>query len=196
MYTVGDAIELAKYTVLASLNVVNSEKALLRFVNLGVSELFGRFNLAIKTESIITTPNQSLYELKDDGVVLLLTVYNSFGEELFQTDVINGLSDYKILNYRSFLLTHPREDLLFAVYKASPPSLNSMDDPIPLPDTFSDALLCYMGYLGHTAINKDNVNETSAFAKKFENSCINLENQGFKIPLGIEMYNQRLRGFK
>ena len=195
MFIVNDIVEIAKLGPLNNLAVAKNNNALIKFVYLGVSELYRRFNLAIKVETIQTTPELALYELRSKDVSLLLSLYNSFQQELKQTDTLGGAHDYKLINYRSFLLSRPRNDLLFALYKATPALVTSLEDEIDLPDAMMDALITYVSYMGHSTINKDNINESSAYLKRFDSACMELENQGYKIPLISESLNLRLKGF-
>lgn len=195
MFLVSEVMEMAKFSSLANLPVAKNETALIGFINLGVSELYRRFNLSIKVETIITNPDLALYELRNKDISLLLGVYNSRGEELRQTDVLNGSNDYKIINFRSFLLQDPKDDLLFAVYKASSSKLTAITDKIDLPDSMMDALLTYIAYIGHSTINKDNINESSAYARRFSDACDELDNQGYRISINNESISLRLRGY-
>jgi hypothetical protein len=192
---VGDIIELAKISALANLSIVKNEAAVIKLIYLGVSELYSSFNLSIKVESIETHSNLALYELRDEDVNMLLKVYNCKGQQLEKTDAINEKADYKIINYRSFLLNNPREDLLFAVYKASPKMFTSDKDRIDLPNAMIDALLSYLGYLAHSAINTDGVRETSAYLERYELARQKLENQGYKVSINNESIGLIVKGF-
>lgn len=195
MLLVNDVMEIAKVSSLSSLPIGKNDNAIIKFIYLGTSELYRRFNLSIKVEVIDTNPDKALYELRNKDVSLLLSIYNSYGQELNQTDVLGGKSDYKLINYRSFLLTRPQNDLLFAVYKASPPMLISKDDEVDLPDAMIDALLTYVAYMGHSTINKDNLNESSAYLKRFDDACNELDMQGYRISLNTESISLHLKGF-
>lgn len=193
---VQDVIDIARMTSLTNLQVGRDEEVIAKLVNLGVSELYRRFNMSIRVETVITNPNLALYELRNNDVSLILNVYNSDHRELRQTDVIDGTRDIKIINYRSFLLENPRNDLLFAVYKASAPRLISLDDEIDIPDSMIDALLAYIAYLGHSTINKDNTNESTAYYRRFDDACTSLDYQGYRISLNTETIDMTLRGYR
>jgi len=192
---VSDVAEMARLSSLSNLKIAQNDNALKNFIFLGVSELYRRFNLSFKVESVTTNPDLALYELRSKDVSLLLNVYNTRGQELRQTDVLGGDYDMRIINYRSFLLKRPRNDILFAVYKASAPRIQSMDDEIDIPDSMMDALLTYVAYMGHSSINKDNINESSAYSKRFDLACQELDNQGYRIPMNSESINLALRGY-
>ena len=102
--TIQDIITLAKVR-LQNLAVTKNYDALILFINLGVGELYRRFNLSIKSETIPTNKDLALYEVKTPDISLLLTVFDKYGRELNQSDVVNSNEwEYKIVNYRSFVL--------------------------------------------------------------------------------------------
>ena len=193
---VKDVMDMAKISSLNNLAIAKNDDALIKFIYLGVSELYRRFNLSIKSETVLINENLNLYELRNSDVSLLLSVYDKLGRELKQTDVFNSNDyDYKLLNFRSFLLKKPFNGILFAVYKASPIVFKDSDDIIDLPDAMIDALLTYVAYVGHSTINRDNINEASAYSQRFDLACRELEMQGYKTPLHTETLALHAKGF-
>ena len=193
---VKDVMDMAKISSLNNLAIAKNDDALIKFIYLGVSELYRRFNLSIKSETVLINENLNLYELRNSDVSLLLSVYDKLGRELKQTDVFNSNDyDYKLLNFRSFLLKKPFNGVLFAIYKASPIVFKDSDDIIDLPDAMIDALLTYVAYVGHSTINRDNINEASAYSQRFDLACRELEMQGYKIPLHTETLALQTKGF-
>lgn len=193
---VKDIIDIVKVSFLNNLAISKNDSALIKFIYLGVSELYRRFNLSIKSETVLINKDLSLYELKNSDVSMLLGIYDIRGFPLKETDVTDSLDyDYKIINYRSFIIRRPFEGLLYAVYKASPIELKDGNDIIDLPDAMIDALLTYIAYIGHSTINRDNINEASAYSKRFDLACRELEMQGYKIPLHTETLALHAKGF-
>ena len=193
---VKDVMDMAKISSLNNLAIAKNDDALIKFIYLGVSELYRRFNLSIKSETIPVNENLNLYELRNPDVSLLLGVYDKLGRELKQTDIFNSNDyDYKLLNFRSFLLKKPFNGVLFAIYKASPIVFKDSDDIIDLPDAMIDALLTYVAYVGHSTINRDNINEASAYSQRFDLACRELEMQGYKVPLNSETLALQSKGF-
>ena len=193
---VKDVMDMAKISSLNNLAIAKNDDALIKFIYLGVSELYRRFNLSIKSETVLINENLNLYELRNSDVSLLLSVYDKLGRELKQTDVFNSNDyDYKLLNFRSFLLKKPFNGVLFAVYKASPIVFKDSDDIIDLPDAMIGALLTYVAYVGHSTVNRDNINEASAYSQRFDLACRELEMQGYKVPLNSETLALQSKGF-
>lgn len=183
---------------LDSLNISNDDSIMLSFINLGIAELYRRFNLSIKSETITCNSDMALYELRNEDVLMLLTVYDKFGKELRQSDVLDSMSyDFKILNYRSFVLRKPFDGYLYAVYKASPTILKDEEDYIDLPTAMIGALLDYCAYLGHSTLqaNSQNTREFGLHLQLFENSCNQLDAQGYRIPLNTESVAIQIKGF-
>ena len=192
---VQDIVDLAKIK-LQNLTVSKNDSALIKFTFLGVSELFRRFNLSIKAETILVNENLAMYELRNSDVSMLLGIYDITGRELTQTDIYNSQNyDYKMVNYKSFLLRKPFNGILYTVYKASPTVFKDMNEEIDLPDSMIDALLCYICYMSHTTINKNNVNESNVYQQRFDIACKELESQGYKIPLNSETLSLHTKGY-
>lgn len=192
---VQELIDLARIR-LQSLQVSENTNALISFINLGMNELYRKFNLAIRSETITVNSDLALYELRNDDVQMLLTVYNKFGRELTQSDVLDSMDyDYKIVNYRSFLLRKPFDGYLYAVYKATPTKLVDVNDTVDLPDSMVNALLTYVAYMANNTINRDNQQEAANQYQIFRDLCTELDMQGFKIPLNTEKVAVQARGF-
>jgi hypothetical protein len=195
-----DIVDLAKIR-LQNTAISRNEDVLIKFIYLGISELYRRFNLAIRSETIMTNTNRSMYELKNSDVSLILGVYDREGRELQQSDVVNSMRwEYKLINYRSFILNKPLNQLLYVVYKASPTVISDAEDALDLPDAMIDALLCYVSYMGFSTLNspannKQGGSEPDIYYQKFIAACNELEMQGYKIPLSSESLAVAVKGF-
>ena len=192
---VQELIDLAKVR-LQNLQVSNNTDVLISFINLGMNELYRKFNLSIKSETINVSTDLALYELRNEDVEMLLAIYDKFGRELRQSDVLDSMDyDYKVVNYRSFLLRKPFEGYLYAVYKASPVKLVDVNDTVDLPESMVNALLTYIAYMANNTINRDNQQEAANQYQIFRDLCTELDMQGFKIPLNTEKVAVQARGF-
>ena len=190
-----EIVSLAKVR-LQNIVVSKDQSVLISFINLGMSELYRRFNLSVKGETVVTTHDLALYELREPDVDMLLAVYSATGRELRQSDVLDSMDyDYKLINYRSFILRKPFDGYLYTVYKASPTRLTDLDDEVDLPNGMIPALLTYVAYMANSTINRDNQNEATNQYQIFTQQCVELENQGFKIPLNTEKCAVQCRGY-
>ena len=192
---VQELLDLVKVK-LQNLPIATNTSILISFLNMGMNELYRRFNLSVKSETIVVTTDLALYELRNDDVQMILAVYDKFGKELTQSDVLDSLDyDYKIVNYRSFVLRKPFEGYLYAVYKASPVKLVDGNDEVDLPESMVNALLTYVAYMANNTINRDNMQESANHYQIFKEQCLDLEMQGYKIPLNTEKVAVQARGF-
>lgn len=179
-----------------NLSLAGNTNAVINLINIGVSELYRRFNLKIKSETIVTTNDLALYTLRNDDVDMIVSVYDKFGRELTQSDVLDSMNyDYKIVNYRSLVLRKPFVGYLYVLYKASPIMLKDVNDEIDLPPAMLDALLTYVSYLLSNSVNQDQKNEASMFYQLFDKRCQELDNQGYKVPLHIEKPAVQVKGY-
>lgn len=192
---VKDVMALAKIR-LQHIAVAKDDAMLIRLTNYGVSDLSNRFNLDIKSETVALNPNLALYELQNDNVQMLLTLYDPTGRELQQPSTLNGIDyDFKIVNYRSFMIKNPRHSFVFALYKANPIELKDEDDIIDIPQAMMDALVCYVVYAAQGTINRDNMNESGYCYQRYLEACTQLELQGYRVPLNTEVLSVQSKGF-
>lgn len=178
------------------LAIAKNDSALIHFINLGMEELYRRFNLSIKSETVPVNRDRALYELSNEDVQMLLALYQNTGIEMRQSDVLDSMNyDYKIVNYRSFILRKPFEGYVYAVYKASPVMLRDVTDKVKLPGAMLPALLSYILYMSHDVINRDNKMESSVFYRVYERQCQELVSQGFTVPLNTESVAIQAKGY-
>ena len=192
---VGQVLKLAAFKI-QNLTLSKDTEGMISLINMGVGDLYRRFNLSLKSETIHTNPTLALYELRNDDVEMLLRLFTREGYELKQSDVIDSREwDYKLVNYRSFLLHKPVDCYLYAVYKASPVELADENDTIDLPEAMLDALLTYITYQAYDTINRDNKNATAYWYKQYENKCVDLQNMGYKVPINAESMHIAIKGY-
>lgn len=178
------------------LAIAKNNDALIHFINLGMEELYRRFNLSIKSETVLTISDRALYELTNDDVQMLLSLNYKDGVEMKQSDVLDSMAyDYKIVNYRSFMLRKPFDGYVYAIYKASPVMLRDINDKVKLPGTMIPALLTYVMYMSHDIINRDNKTESNTFYQMFKRQCQELDQQGFTVPLNTESLAVQAKGY-
>ena len=196
---VKEAISLAKIR-LKNLSASKNDDVLLTCLNLGMSDLYRRFNLSINSETILLSRDMAVYELRNDDVNMLLAVYDREGKELRQSDVLDSMDyDYKILNYRTFMMRHHKHNYVFAVYKANPIKLKDDNDEIELPDAMISPLITYIAsQIEHTTNvwERGQVKMEASFHwQMYEKECQELINQGYLVPLNTETIAIQLKGF-
>ena len=211
MLTTQDVIELARVR-LTSLAVSKNEHVLIQFVNLGLVELYRRFDLLFKTEVVpllipeeqsdgsvkMVVPNNGIYTLQNTDVNMLLWLFDEEGKKVSQAEIYQSdKGGYKQLNYNSFILTEkfPREGSLTAFYRASPPRVQNVEEPLHIPDVMVEALVHFIAYMGNTTINKDNGAEVTLSKQMFEGACADLVNKGYQNSLDVEPVSLLSKGY-
>jgi len=183
-----DVIEHAKYGELKQLAIKSYDQSIYSFLNLGLIELYKRFNISLKVEVKNTHPDVKVYDLRNSDINQVLAIYNSEGNPLTYKRVTGEqLYDITQLSHVSFLFRNPVEDEIFFLYKASPKRIKEEEDLVEIPDDMLEALLNYIGYRGQVTMNKQNNLQTPMinFYKMFEKSCFELEQRGY----GLEMFD-------
>ena len=143
---VRDMMRMAKVR-LQNVAASRDDQALLSYINMGIAELYRRFDLRANSETVVTNDNLALYELRNSDVLMILSLFDKTGKELIQTDILDSNQyDYKLVNYRSFLLRKPFNGYIYVLYKASAIPLADENDIIDLPDAMLDALLAHITY--------------------------------------------------
>lgn len=177
-------INLATYGELNQLSIKNNTEIILSFMYLGLIELYKRFNIGIKTETFTSTTTTSVYNLRNTDINQILTIYDSNKKELISKLVQCDTDyDYSQINFNTILLTNPKDELLTVVYKASPPEIDETTETIELPDDMLEALLHYIGFKAHSAVNGNKNSENDNHYLKFERSCALLDSMGYAVDI-------------
>ena len=183
---------------LSNLSINTNTDIILPYLNMGVSELYKRYGLSIREEVIPTCTAKRLYELHNDDVLFLYSVYDSSGKEIPQLDTYDdrGLH-YKQVNYRSFLLTESFEGMVYCIYKAAPERLEDENDEIDVPDPMLDVLENYVTYKVLSILNGDQLHgqETFSYRQITEQLMKDLDDQGYGAMAQTERFSLHRKGF-
>lgn len=117
MVKASDLIQLVKIQ-LSNWNISRNNDALYQYLNMGLLDLYEKFNLNLRSETIRIVPEQAVYDLKGNDVNLILRVYDEQGQELDSSDVVDSADwDYKLVNYKTFIFHNKslREGLLYVL---------------------------------------------------------------------------------
>ena len=188
----GEVLSIAKIR-LKNLAISKNDSAMISAINLGMSDLYRKFNLSIKSETVLVNTGLSIYDLRNNDVNMLIALYDRTGREMRQSDVLDSIDyDYKIVNYRQFLLRHPFDGYVFAIYKATNPKVKVEEDEIELPDAMIPALISYIGYVLESTTNTysargDTKLEPSFYWKIYTSECAELVNQGYQLLFTIRI---------
>lgn len=183
---VKDIISLVKVTSLHNL-VIPNEEDLLTMVYLGLSELYLKFDLLIKTVPVKITSLTPVYDLRVNDLNRVIAVYSANGSELTTSSIIGDYNyDYKQITYKTFVFQRPIDSTVYFIYNASPERLESMEDELDMPNAFMAALMDYVAYLGHSRINQDGSVESNLYLQRFIAGCNVLVAKGYKINRATE----------
>ena len=204
MVKANDLIELVKCQLNNWTSVSTDSFAIMQYLNMGVSDLYEKFNLNLKNETIHVVPEQAVYDLKSDDANLILKIYNEQGEELNSSDVIDSADwDYKLVNYKTFIFHNKslNEGLLYVLYKAAPIEVQDKNDVLDIPNAFKEALMLYMMYLGtstsHSQTNMSaNGNQNNNFQQLYTQKCAELLQLGYMMPINSEGMSVIARGYR
>lgn len=196
-----EAIDLAKFRI-KNMAGTNDPKLLLHALNLALNDLYARFNLRIKSETVLVHRDIAIYELRNDDVNMLLTLYNEAGVEFTQTDVLQSdRYGFKILNFRTFMLRHRFDGYVYAIYKASPVKIVDPEDELDIPDCMIAPLTTYIAYLVESITSTVGKygqvkEEPSFYYKIYEKECMDLVNRGYVMPLDVGSLAIQAKGFQ
>ena len=183
---------------LASLSAVNkSDEIFVSYINLGLIELFKRFNISVKAEVVKTSPTTPFYTLRNSDINLVLSCISNEGIELKKQMSIGDTEyDIKMVSNTSFLLTVPTDTELLFIYRASSEIITTTTVDVELPSVMLEALLHYVGYRAHGSVNGEINSESNTHYMRFEKSCNVLKTEGYDT-LSTELISQPigLKGF-
>jgi hypothetical protein len=199
--TVADVIEYAKYGELAQLGVVvnlkstdpvevvDAEKQILSYINLGLVELYKRFDLSTKEVVIPLLDNVTIYTITDAYYNNVYAVYGEDGKELGlnnQDDPLSVLTP----SYNTVQVPNPITGTsIYVIYSASPTALvwatPLSSITVPLPSSMLEALLHYVGYRAHGAMNGNVDTENNTHYMRFDASCNKLKEIGMFADDGL-----------
>jgi len=192
--TVTDVIEYAKYGELAQLgvvkqlksttpaDVVEAEKQILSYINLGVLELYIRFSLRTEETTITLSENITLYTITANAFNSIYAVYDELGKQLSLNDEEDPLS-LMTPNYNTVQVPNPVNGaVLYIMYNAVPDTMVWADNLstviVPISPMMVEALLHYIGYRAHASMNGNVDGENNTHYVRFEASCKKLREIG------------------
>lgn len=158
-------------------------------IDMGVIELYKRFNLGIDSVEIQTNSDTKMYQVDDNNISFILEINDSKGRTLNRPTIEGERFDYKVIGYDKFILTNPKDDdYVTVVYKKSSPNQISYDtdnktysqEEIDLPLDMFGALVDFVTYRCHITLNNDNLNEVDVHYRRFESTCMDLLSNGYK----------------
>ena len=189
--TVQQVINMAKASELNALAVKDDDNVILEMINLGLIELYKRFPLKVDEAIITLVDGRDVYSL--DG--------NDANVQMGNTDYMSIVAAYGEVNVYDLSIGEVKElpineednilsvntvgwnsvqvpaslsgNYVSIIYTAAPKYLTIADisDSIPVPPQMVEALLHYVGYRAHSAVDGEINSENTTHYTRFEASC-------------------------
>ena len=209
--TVQQIIDMAKAGELK--NLVLDTDTILAALNLGIIELYKRFPLRVE-EAIVSLDGSKQY-YKMDGTdpdvdmptdAPYMWIVSAYGEvptdsgvsvnELPINDEDNPLSINTVNWYTIQIPMSIDNETISLIYVAAPALLTIADlsKTLPIPPQLYEALLHYVGYRAHGALDGNIQAENSTHYQRFEASCQRAKESGMYTTDSMEM-NRDMKGF-
>lgn len=193
-YTVQDIINIAKYGELQQLEVKNDPEAIMTYINLGLIEIYKRFNIDVKEQLVDLKDNVTMYKLNSD-CMQVVEVYDELGKEVPLNDETNVLS-VMTPSYNLIQVPMPETGATLAVmYYANHSKVTNVNDGVNIPPQLLEALLHYIGYRGHGSMDSLINTENNTHYMRFEASCAKVKSLGMLTKDNILNTNFEDKGF-
>lgn len=191
---VQDLINLAKAGELQQVAVKDDTATVVSFINLGLTELYKRFQLKTNEHIITLQTGVTIYDMPTD-FLNLIAAYDevpvpSLG---FDTGVTmapipineeNNPLSINTVSYNQIQVPVISNGAYISIIYAAKPNVVTVDNlsaELDIPDGLIEPLLHYVGYRGHGAINGNIQTEANTHYMRFEASCKKARELGVAI---------------
>ena len=193
-------------------NLVLDTDTILAALNLGIIELYKRFPLRVE-EAIVTLGNKEYYKMDgtDPDVDMptdapYMWIVSAYGEVPMGCDVCvnelpindeDNLLSINTVNWCTIQVPASIDnETISLIYVAAPVLLTAGDlnKTLPIPPQLYEALLHYVGYRAHGALDGNIQAENSTHYQRFEASCQRAKESGMYTTDSMEM-NRDMKGF-
>ena len=208
---VSDFISLVKDGSLHQTTI--TEASIIKFINIGLVELYSKFNLSNKETTITLTEGtnkyllpldfMNVYSVTTSGIYFRdnLGVITPIAEDTFELS-INIHGDYNSVFFNTpGVITVPLQitgQVLSIVYKASPNVITnqSLNEEVDIPSQLLEPLMLYVTYLGFMQNGGGTPTDTNLYLSRYKATIQELIGTGDYLNqyvLDTKFYN---RGFK
>jgi len=203
--TVQNVIDMAVSSELKNIAVKDDTTSILNYINLGMIELYKRFPL--KVEEWLVTLGDGVIEYTAPGDLMwIVAAYGEVDEYDTGNTVITQLpinDEDNILSVNTISWNKVQipgsisGSYVSIIYVASPVYITEADlvNEIELPAQLIEALLHYVGYRAHAAMDGNIQAENSTHYSRFEASCKRVESTGMFTSDTLDMSDRNLKGF-
>ena len=186
--TVGDIVTQLKYGELRSIAIKDDNEAIVSYINLSLTVLYGRFNLLTSEYIIDLQDNITEYVMPADYVnIEVATLEDGTNLPINDEVTFNGVNQ---VSYNTIQYPNPvTGTTLSVIYSASPASITydstdastiaaSLAQVVPLPSSLVEPLLHYVGYRAHGSMDGNIKAENNTHYMRYEASCKRIDNLG------------------
>lgn len=196
-----EAINIAKFSELNTLNIANNEEAIISLINLAMVELYNLFALETEEEIIPLTPGETIYELPEDFMYMIGA--NALFEDKIAELPINEEKNPESVNtvgYNKIQVPFvDKSNTVGILYVKKPPvfTIDNLEEYIPIPPQLYQAMFCYVAYKAHGAIRLDGQSEGDIYFMRFKRICDEIKQRGTAIASDDLSMDDRIysRGF-
>ena len=202
---VSDVITDVKYGELRQLAVKDDVDAVISFINMGMLELYKRFNLRVEEAIVTLDENTTLYTLNSSALNVsmpsgcdLMYIVGAYDETGTAIELNNEDDPLSVLtpSYDTLQVPNPTNGTYISVvYAATPTKITLTTDIIKLPASLYEALLHYIGYRGHGSIDGNINTENNTHYMRFDKSCVAAREYGLVTADDIRLRNVAVKGF-
>lgn len=184
--TVRQIIDLAKSSELNGIAIGNKDDAVVGYINLGVLELYKRFQLKVEEFIINVVEGQTIYDVPSD----YMWIVAAYGEvDIKSEEPVNVLPvneednpigvntvGWNKIQIPSII----KGSSISIIYVAKPSMYTVVNDTqeVEIPPQMIDALLMYIGYKANASIDSGVQTEDSIWFQRFEHACDKLLEYG------------------
>lgn len=214
--TLQQVIDLAKTGELKNSAVKDDTAAILGYINLGLVELYKRFQLDVK-ELVITMGrdgniadpyvmiNDTTYQMPSD-FLYLVAAYDEVPRDSvaltapIQINNENNIMGVNMISWNKIQIPAFELDAhISLIYTPSPKyySISELTEELPIPVQLVESLLAYIGYRAFASISANPQNDVgNVYYARFENSCETVKQFGILTAEDTDMKMKfKSRGF-
>jgi len=204
---ISQLIELAKGGELSNLSEESFEDTrVMGYINLGLIELYKRFELKSAEALITMDENRTLYTLDstdtnvqiDTSAMDIMAITEAWEESGKQLTVNVENDEYGIMTptYNQVQIPNPAEgEVLSVIYTAGPTWVSSLTDQLQIPISLLEALLHYIGYRAHGSLDGNIQAENNTHYQRFEASVKRAKLLGVVTADSIADRPNKIKGF-
>ena len=194
-------IDMAIGSELSNLNTKNDIGTIMSFINLGMVELYKRFQISTKEHVVTLESGVSIYDLPSDCMWIVAAYDESYQNNEY-TAVPVGINEednpmsINTIGWGQIQVPVAIEGAYISImYIAEPEAIlpTGLEDPIKIPSQMVEALLQYVGIRANSALDANE--EVAIYERRFELSCKRIKSQGMATADDLSSDKFRIGGY-